>query len=79
MNPLTISLGIAAVVLFVLLLSSKSNQDFPLGDEQGRWSGDDNPDTQVNSQNITLDSANAEKLRRLDEAVGNWDNETTGY
>lgn len=36
MNPLTISLGIAVVVFFALMLSSKSNQDFPFGGEETR-------------------------------------------
>ncbi len=77
-TPLILSLAVLIVVLVILLGSvvlfavNKSEEDFLFGVS-------DQPDTQVNSQTITLDSANAEKLRRLNEAVGNWDNETTGY
>ncbi len=77
-TPLILSLAVLIVVLVILLGSvvlfavNKSEEDFPFGVS-------DQPDTQVNSQTTTLDSANAEKLRRLNEAVGNWDNETTGY
>lgn len=73
MKILILSILVMAFVFLMLYLSGESKDDFPFGDEP------EEGDTQVNSQTITLDSANAEKLRRLDEAVGNWDNETTGY